>query len=346
MTDKMDDRSVIETLRLKTEEIDMNQFLKRILGGYSKNSVLEYLTVLRKQQQTTADTFSRNLQNVYDEKEALNKENEVLQYRLNKMESEYKNLRESMMAIKLEDPNLTMHDILKLKNTNAVMEEELKKSKVENDSLENKIKHLHYAINDQNEKLTQSEHEILAAKEIIISEKQESKQLRDKVVALSLLIEDKLDENKYLKALQSEGQVAELTSHVNELTNQLATQTEVMSSLNCEVSMKEKTIEVLTAETEVQNEMINNLNNTVEKLQNQNEKLRNANTIFTNQLKDNYIKTIDLINEKSDITIEKIVAQRKLDDAGSKIAMLELKIEKNSKLEKRKEWDVGDSNAE
>lgn len=336
MVDKMDDISVVETLRLKTEEIDMDQYLKTKWGGYTKQSVLEYLNVLRKQQQITADTFYRNLQTVYNEKESINKSNEALQYRLSKIESEYKNLSESMIAIKFEDSNLTMQDILVMKSTNAAMEEGLKKSNFEKASLENEIKHLNNSINDLTDKLKQSEYEISAAKEVIITEKQESKELRDKIVNLSIVIEDKMDEIKYLKSLQSEGQVAELTSHINDITNQLMTQTEVMSNLNSEVSMKEKTIAALTSETELQKQMLNDLSKTVENLQNQNEKLLFTNTTFTKQLQDNYTKTIDLINEKSDITIEKNVAYRKLDEANSKIAMLEMKIQKSIKLEELK----------
>ncbi|WP_206458571.1 hypothetical protein [Anaerovorax sp. IOR16] len=345
MTGKMDDMSIIETLRSKTEEIDMDQYLKRIIGGYSKQSVLEYLNVLRKQQQTTAETFYRNLQAVYNEKEELNKENEAIQCRLNKIESEYKNLSESMIAIQHEDSDLTMQDILNLKKIIAALEEELKKSKVEKDSLENKMKHLNHTIEDLNEKRRQCEHEVTAAKEIIVSEKQESKELRDKVVALSLSIEDKLDEIKYLKALQTEGEVADLSIHIEELTNQLATQTEVMSNLNSTVSIKDKTIEALTSETEMQKQMIYELNRTADELQIQNEKLLNTNKTLADQLKNHYSETIDLLNEKSDITIEKIAAQRKLNEANSKISMLELKIEKGNKLEKLK-TTTGDFNEE
>jgi len=336
MTDKIDDIGMIETLRLKSEEIDMDQYLKTKLGGYTKQSVLEYLNALRKQQQTTADTFYRNLQTVYNEKETIKKNNEALQYRLNKIESEYKNLSESMMAVQLDHSDFTMQDILALKNTNAAMEEELKKNDIEKASLDNNIKHLNQTFDDLTERLKQSEHEISAAKEVIITEKQESKELRDKVAKLSIVIEDKMDEVKYLKALQSEGQVAELTSQVNSLTNQLMTQTEVMAGLNSEVSIKEKAIETLTAQTGLQKNMLDDLNKTIEELQNQNEKLLSANTAFTKQLQDNCTKTIDLIHEKSDITIEKIIANRRLDEANSKIAKLEIEIQKCTKLDELK----------
>jgi chromosome segregation ATPase len=336
MTAKMDESSMVETLRLKTEEVDMDQYLKTKLGGYTKQSVLEYLNILRKQQQTTADTFYRNLQTVYNEKESINKSNEALQYQLNKIELEYKNLTEAMSTIQLEDSNLTMQDVLAVKNKSAVLEEELKKSNAEKTSLTNEIKHLNNSVNDMMEKLEQSDCEMAAAREMISAEKQESKELRDKVVALTIVIEDKNDEIKYLKALQTEGQVAELTSHINDLTNQLMTQTEVMATLNSEGCMKQKAIETLTAETELQKQMLYDLNKTVEELQYQNEKLLLANVTFTEQLQEGTTKTIHLIQEKSDVTIKKITANRKLDEANAKIAMLEMQIQKNSKLEEMK----------
>jgi hypothetical protein len=42
------DDGIIEHLRGKTEEVDLDQILKKSLGGYTKQSVLEYLGILRK----------------------------------------------------------------------------------------------------------------------------------------------------------------------------------------------------------------------------------------------------------------------------------------------------------
>ena len=336
MTENMNEHSVIETLRLKTEEIDIDQYLKTKLGGYTKQSVLEYLNILRKQQQTTADTFSRNMQTLYNEKEAIKKENETILYKLDKIESEYKNLCESIRAIQFEDSNFTMQDMIALQKKSAVQEEELKKSNYEKTSLENEIGHLNDSLNDLTEKLKQSQTEVAAANEIIFTEKQTVKDLRDKVVGLTISIEDSLDEVKYLKALQTEGQFAGLTSQISQLTAQLSTQTEIMSNLNSEAGNSGKTIETLTDETIMQNQMLNDLNKTVEELQRQNDKLLLTNTVFSQQLRDNCEKTIDLINKKSDITIEKIAAVRKLDEANSKISMLELKLQKSSKMDELK----------
>ena len=336
MIEKNGDESVIETLRSKTEEIDINQYLKSRFGGYTKQSVLEYLNALRKQQQMTADTFHRNSQALRNEKEAVKKTNEALMYRLSKLESEYQNLSESMKSIRLEDSSFTAKDVYSLKGTNAVLEEDLKKSKGEKDSLEKKLQRQEQSIKGLNEKLEQSAHQVLAARELLVSEKQETKMQRDRVAELSTTVEEKLDEIKYLKGMQSERPVESLKAKVNDLTQQLSTQTEVIAKLNSGMSLKEKSLRALTAENETQKHKVNEQHKMVEDLLKQNEKLQFSIKTLTNQLQDEYKKAIDLIGEKSDITVEKLIAQRKLDEANSQISMLELEIQKSIKSEELK----------
>jgi len=330
-----DDINVVEALRSKTEELDMDQYLKSKMGGYTKQSVLEYLSVLRKQQQTTADTFYQNLQTLHEEKSALQKNNEALQYQIKKIESEYKNLKSSMMT-EIKDSDYTVEDIISLKNTIAAQEEELNNSKNNKFSLENKIENLNLYINDLMEKIKNAEYEIAAAKEIIIAEKQETKEQRRQVLELSITLEGKMDEIKYLKALQSEGEIAELTSKVSSLNNQLMTQSEVMEKLNNDVSLKEKTIENLNSETELQKQRIEDLNKALENLQKQDDKLMFANKTLADKLQEDYKKTVDLIVEKSDVMIEKLVYLHRLNEANSRIAMLELELKKNNKAEELK----------
>jgi hypothetical protein len=72
------DINIVEALRTKTEETDMNQYLKSTLGGYTKGSVLEYLNILRKRHQAMADTFSQNQQALFEEKKSILKDNDAL----------------------------------------------------------------------------------------------------------------------------------------------------------------------------------------------------------------------------------------------------------------------------
>jgi len=330
-----EDINIVEALRSKAEWLDMDQYLKTKMGGYTKQSVLEYLSVLRKQQQTTAETFYQNLQTLHNEKEELKKVNESLQYQIKKTESEYQNLKASMLT-NLEDADYSLEDIISLKNTIAAQEEEIYKIKDEKAFLENRIDMLGLSLNDQAQKLKIAEQEIAAAKEIIISEKKETREQRRQVAELYLILEGKMDEIKYLQALQSEGQIAELTTKVNSLSNQLLTQTEVMENLNNDICLKENIIETLTAETQLQKQRIADLSKTVENLQKQADKLIFANKVLADKLQEDYKKNITLIIEKSDITIEKIVSMHRLDEANSKIAMLELEIKKQSKADEIK----------
>ncbi|MCI2000691.1 MAG: hypothetical protein LKJ75_08535 [Clostridia bacterium] len=337
MVDNTKDLDVVETLRLKTEEIDMDQYLKTRLGGYTKKSVLEYLNILRKQQQVTADTFYNNLQTVYNEKDELTKINKSLQYELNKIKMEYKNLSESMTEMKLEDLDFTAQDVITLQNANSALEENVKKIGFEKESLENEIIRQKNYIDELEAQLKQSKSEVIAVKEIVSTKKQEAKELRDKMIELTINIESKEEEIKYLKASHEEGQIVKLRTDIEELTNQIMTQTEVNASLNSQIKTRTKTIDILTEETELQKQMLDDLKRTVEDFQYKNEKLLYANKVFTEQLQEVHTRSIELINEKSFVTVEKIDFQRKLDEANSKIAMIEMKLNKKAVIGEIKE---------
>ncbi|WP_304508796.1 hypothetical protein [Anaerotignum sp.] len=337
MSENKKDLDVVETLRLKTEEIDMDQYLKTRLGGYTKKSVLEYLSILRKQQQVTADTFYNNLQTAYDEKEELTKINNALQYEINKIQMEYKNLSESMTEMKFEDSDFTPQDMIALKNANAVLAENVKKVDFEKKSLGNEIKRLENCAADLKTQLKQSKSEVMAAKEIVSTKKQESKELRDKMIELTIHIESKEEEIKHLKASQEEGQIVKLRTAIEALTNQIMTQTEVNASLNSQIKTQIKSIDILSEETELQKQLIDDLKRTVEDFEHKNKKLLYANTVFTKQLEEVHTQSIKLIKEKSFVTVEKIDYQRKLNEANSKIAMLEMNLNKKATIGEMKE---------
>ena len=80
----------LELLREKTEEGDLNSILKPNLGGYTKRSVLEYLTFVKKQQQSLRETYAAELQRMQGEKESLQGENARLQAQLQTAETEYR----------------------------------------------------------------------------------------------------------------------------------------------------------------------------------------------------------------------------------------------------------------
>jgi chromosome segregation ATPase len=325
--------NIVEMLRTKTEEADMNSYLKSSFGGYTKKSVLDYLAILRRQQQIMAENFNRDLQTILEEKESIKKSNSALQTKLNKIESEYKNLSEAVLSSRSDDQANSKQDIPALLGMAAALEEELKKSKVEYSQLERKNEQFEHTNQNLTLKLEQANKETSAQKEMLAAEKLESKKQRNLVAELSGLLESERDETKYWKSLQYDEQIIELTAKVDELTNQLGIQTELIARQNSDIAMKGETIDNLNA-------VADNLNNTVASLTEsfrnaglQNEKLILANKALREHLEEEYKKTITLIQEKSDANLGKTIALKKLSAAEGILSRTDLQQNRDSKAD-------------
>lgn len=328
-----DEISIVETLRLKTEESDIKQYLKSTVGGYTKNSVLEYLNVLRKQQQSMTDTFSRNQQLLFEEKEKLRKTNENLKTRLRQAQAEYQELSQTLKIHELEDGELSASDIFALKSKVSAVEDELNKSMLEKARLEKQIEYHKSTEDDITQKLAQSEQEKLSIKEILKGETSRAKELNAIISKLSGEIEARDEEIKFLNSLLSEGKIAKLTQKVSELTQQLSSQAEVLEIYNNESSLKTQTIESLNTEKDKLSALNAELTQKLESITEQNEKQCAANKAFTELLENEYKKSLTLIKEKSAAAFDKLSAESKLSEAVAKITMLELQLKKQTVAE-------------
>ena len=320
--------NIVEALRSKTEESDIKLYLKSTMGGYTKNSVLEYLNLLRKQQQSMAETFSHNQQLLYDEKENLKKANDALKTRLLQIESEHQELCQSLKLYELGSDEITAHDIVAFRSKISALEDELNKSEIEKSRLEKQIELQNSALDDSSLKLSQAEQEKLSIREILKAEMTKSKGLNTDITRLSGTLEEKDEEIKFLNALLCEGQLAKLTEKVNELTEQLSSQAEMLAAYNLESGLKAQIIDTLNREKDVLSSRNAQLSNNIDDINEQNVKLSAANKALTEQLESEYKKSIAFIKEKSSITMDKLSVSAKLDEANSKIMMLELQLNK------------------
>ena len=328
-----DNLNIVEMIRDKTEEFDLNSILKSTFGGYTKQSVHEYLAILRKQQQTSQDTFSANLQNLFEEKENLRKSNDTLLARYNKLSAEYDNLAEALRNVKIDDSEFSAQNVILLKNNIISLEEEVKVANRERKSVEKEIEHLNNDINNLNIKLEQSMQETEAQKAMLKAEKAESKKQRDTVADLSRMLEEEKNEVKYLKGTMTDGKYAELISKVGELSVQLTAQTEVIKKQNTENNLKEKTIDSLPDEIAMLKQKLGSMYKSLQESNTQNDKLLVANEALKYQLQEEYKKSIELINEKSNIAIDRLIAQKNLSTAEAKVISLEMQLLKQKKSE-------------
>ena len=72
--------STLDVIRGKSEESDLNTILKPtvVAGGYTKRSVIDYLSYLKKQQQDAKEAYEEEINSLRGEKERLQKENTEL----------------------------------------------------------------------------------------------------------------------------------------------------------------------------------------------------------------------------------------------------------------------------
>lgn len=333
------DKNIVGILRDK-DGVDLAGVLKTTFGGYTKQSVHEYLSIIHKQQQTSKETFSKNLQDILEEKETIRKNNETLQARFDKLSAEYDNMSNSLKSIVLDDSEYSAQNVVELKNKIISLEEQIKVTNRENYSLERKTEQLNNEIMDLKNQLKISIKEYEAQKEMLKSERLELTKQRDIVADISNKLNEEKNEVKYLKGTISDGKFAELSSKIGELSTQLSAQTEVNNKLNSENSLKEKTIDSLNDEVSLLKNKTNNLLKTLQDTNIQNDKLLIANEALKYQLQEEYKKSIALINEKANITIDRLIAQKNFSVAEAKIAALEMQLLKTNKTEEVHKSDI------
>jgi len=391
----------VQLLRSKTEENDLKQVLKTSMGGYTKQSVSDYLGIMRKNQQSMAETFYENQQLLYLEKEKLRQDNEKLLAKLNELDTKYLDLSNQVCAPKGEQGQASDEELNRLSDTIAslnrtiiALQDTVSKLTEQNNQLREEMRGMSTVSPEQGHgqdgelkkqiealemelqegvlyletlnaenaelkgKLELATQEAETRKALLMSNDSESEQIRARTTELSEMLETqsqtlqnerikwetekaafenekhKLEEqlvlSKQSKANESMSQRStqdiDLLMKVNELTEQLALQTDLVASENTERTIREETIRSLSTQIEALKADSATFKTTIENLSLQNEKLLLANSTMCTRMEEECRRTTALINEKSDVSIEKLTAMRKLSEAETKISMLEMEL--------------------
>lgn len=88
--------NLVKSLREKTEEADLDTILKGSLGGYTRKSVREYLSMLRRQQHDLQQSFAEELQLAQTDRERLSLELDEAQARMAAAENALANAKPLM----------------------------------------------------------------------------------------------------------------------------------------------------------------------------------------------------------------------------------------------------------
>ena len=285
---------------------------------------MEYIQQLREQQLKYAETFNRNMQNILEEKESLKNENEQLQLKITRAESDYHTLSESLKINELEELESSEQDTLALRNGFSALESENRDLKNANRQLQARIEQLEIDASENNSELVKSRQETKSLSELLALEKKENNKQRELVSLYAGIIEELQEEVKRFKTVLSDGEMTKLGIKISELMANASLKEEIIDRYKNELEHKSDELGILTGENESLRYSMDQLKSTIISLTVQNEKLMNANHELSINLETENKRIIQLLNEKSEQTVEKLIAVRKIDELNMKLALTQL----------------------
>ena len=193
--------NVVDILRDKTDEADLDQILKTQMGGYTKKSVQDYLSRIKRQQQQTAEAFNRDMQAMLDEKEQLKAENTQLKNRLTKVVTDYKMLSDHVASVKAGETNVTMDDVFQLRGHVRVLEKDKQDALAKIKQTERTVEQKQHIIGEKNRLIDQLKQESIMYQEMLSGERSDKEKLQKTVTEQSTEIDQLQGEIHFLKSI-------------------------------------------------------------------------------------------------------------------------------------------------
>ena len=303
---------VVGMLREKTEETDLDRVLQTRMGGYTKKSVQEYLTQLRRQQQNATDAFNRERQTTLEEKEKLQSENEKLRGRLLKAEADYGTLSRTVAEYKAENGELRMEDVLKLRSSLDVMEKDMDEAVARIQGDEQKIGQLQYELDDSRKAEQKAVQETAMYREMLASAHAEADGLRKTIAGQTITITQLTNDAKFLREAISEGKMAALQQRVTDLLGNVEKLQQEIETKNQELAARAQRLDVLTAQEQAHHRSLEQAQEELAQSRLQNEKLEAENQTLSHQMEELLQLSIRHYREESDLRVERDILQHRL----------------------------------
>ena len=322
--------NVVDILRDKTEEADLDQILKTQMGGYTKKSVQDYIAQVKRQQQRAAEVFNQDMQAILDEKEQLLAENSKLKNRLTKSVTDYKLLSDQVASVKVGNTNVTMEDVIELRGRVRLLEQDKQDLNAKIKQAERATEQKQHLIGDKNRLIEQLKQESIMYQEMLSAERSDKEKLQKTVTEQSTAIDQLQGEVHFLKSIVSDGNVAQLNTQIDQLNGD-------MEKLNGELATRVQEhqnylqqIETLTQQETTNRTLIEELRAALDKALAQNEKMEAENALLHNEITRYMNNNMEMIRTQSDLRIEVAILSRKL-DAEKLRNLANVKDEKNAK---------------
>ncbi len=171
--------------------------------------------------------------------------------------------------------------------------------------------------------LDNTRQDVKTQSELLVIEKTETNNQRELNAQFSKTIEEQRQEIEQLNKALSKGELTKLTVKISELMSNAALKAEIIDRQNNELDQKSNKINTLAEENETLRYSMEQINNALRSLTEQNEKLMSANSTLSSNLESDNKRIVQLLNEKSEQTVEKLIATRKFDELNKKISLMQ-----------------------
>lgn len=297
--------NILDMLREKSEEGDLNSILKPYIGGYTKKSVQEYLAFVRKQQQSLKETYAAELQRLQDEKSGLQTRAASLKEQVLGMEAEYETKLEAQVA------EQTAHWQAEV----AALEKDMDEAVTRIKSDEEKIQRYEAELAAQKQKTEQVKQSVATCRVMLDTANGKISELTGQISAQAEEIARLQEVEQSLREALAEDKVSQLNAQVQELISDTEQLREEIAIRDRELENRARRLETLTRQEQNHHRDLEKLQSDLQAQREQNEWMDSENGELGRRLQAQMEQSIQTTRENSRLKTANAILQRKLDAA-------------------------------
>lgn len=306
--------NILDMLREKSEEGDLNSILKPYIGGYTKKSVQEYLAFVRKQQQSLKETYTAELQRLQDEKSGLQTQAAALKEQVLGMEAEYEAKLEARVA------EQSAH----WQAENAALEKDMDEAVTRIKSDEEKIQRYEADLAAQKQKTEQVKQSAATCRVMLDTANGKITQLTNQVSSQAEEIARLREIEQSLREALAEDKVSQLNAQVQELISDTEQLREEIAIRDRELENRARRLETLTRQEQNHHRALEKLESELQAQREQNEWMDSENGELGRRLQAQMEQSIQTTRENSRLKTANAILQRKWEAAQLKRQLQDL----------------------
>ena len=286
-------------IREIAEEGDLDSILKTSLGGYTKKSVKEYLSFIKKQQQNLKDAYTGAAEQLQNEKDGLQREISELKAR-NEEAADTMQLRLKEQAERLEAERASLE---------ADMDEAI--SRIAEDG--EKLRKLENALADETQRSEQYRQEISTVRIQLDSANARITDQEAQLSAQAAELAALKDTEHSLRSALAEDRTADLKARIQELLGSVAQLQDEVAIRDRELETRAMRLEALSRQEQSNHSALEELQLQLQRQREQNEWIESENEELGKRLQEQMEQSIALSRENAHLKAANAIAQRKLD---------------------------------